>query len=99
MYEYDINREFYGIIKEKEIKIDDHGARVLYIGNSIESINWNFYELIELGDSISKDKGDNIIKLYKKNGIVLEFDYNEHHKNINPSGYNNYVTPDSPRVR
>lgn len=85
MYEYDINRKFYGIIKEKEIKTDDHGSRVLYIGNSIESINWDFYEIIEIGDSITKKKGDTLIYLYKKNSEIFYFNYNKHHRDINPN--------------
>ena len=92
MYDYDMTREFHGTIKRKHIKVNDHGARILDLGNQIESINWELYELIEIGDSISKTKGDPIIKLYKKNGMVLNFDYNEHHKKINPIGCNDYIT-------
>lgn len=85
MYEYDLNESYEGLILDKEIDLQDHSARNLKLPNKTISVISEFYELIEIGDSINKKKGDTLIYLYKKNGELLKFNYNEHHREINPS--------------
>ena len=93
MYAYDLNRSFSGVVKGKYIDSTDHMSRNLIFKGSRISILNDVYEKINIGDSILKKRGDSIIYIYKKNGIILKFNYNDHHKQINPYGYKEYISP------
>lgn len=80
MYIRKKNKHFSGIIIKKEIQRDNHSMTVVYINSKPIGVYPSFYESIDVGDSIIKKKGDFRIKLYKKNGIFLEFDYDSLYK-------------------
>ena len=90
MYADTKNEHFSGIIIKKEIQRDNHSMRVIYINIKPIDVHPSFYESIDVGDSIIKKKGDFRIKLYKKNGVFLEFDYDSLIKKSFPLQYKAY---------
>ena len=90
MYIRKKNKHFSGIIIKKEIQRDNHSMTVVYINSKPIGVYPSFYESIDVGDSIIKQKGDFIVKLYKKNGIFLEFDYDSLIKKSFPLQYKAY---------
>lgn len=70
-----INNEFIGVIKEKKVDRLDHNNTILIFknGNKMKGLNGFFWGKMQVGDSISKVKGDYIIQVFR-NGekIILE---------------------------
>ncbi len=68
-------KDYHGIIEHKFIDYDNHATRTIVLerGSNV-TLNSEFYKLVEVGDSISKKKGDHLIWLYKKQD-TLNFDY------------------------
>ncbi|WP_353102342.1 hypothetical protein [Myroides odoratus] len=70
-----ITKELSGVIKEKKIDNSDHNNSILIFTNQteIKGINGYFWGKLQVGDSISKVKGDSVIQVFR-NGekIVLE---------------------------
>ncbi|WP_117880359.1 hypothetical protein [Aureibaculum luteum] len=83
--EYFRSREWNGKIVDKYLDKENHGYLTISIKNQkgiyiIQDeilYEFNNYELIEIGDSISKTKGELIAHLYKPNGETeLKSDFN-----------------------
>ena len=81
IYESDLNEDYTGLVLKKEVQKHNHGARVIYLGYKPILIDSNFYELIDIGDSISKKKGESVIHLFKTNGKIHQFDFNFFYSN------------------
>lgn len=70
-----IENSFTGIIKTKEVDHDNHNNTVLVFsnGNKLEGLNGYFWRKMQIGDSISKIKGDSIIQVFRNGDkIILE---------------------------
>jgi hypothetical protein len=70
-----INNEFHGIVLKKYIDSENHNDPIVIL-TSKQKINlWNFYDNVEVGDSLSKPKGTSIMEVYR-NGKVQKLDFN-----------------------
>ena len=81
---YTLKEENYsGIVIKKFINYDNHAIRTVILKNSQRVTFYDsFYKKINIGDSLSKKKGDPIVWLYKKNGRILFFDYKKEVEDI-----------------
>jgi len=87
----EINQECFGVVNNKEIDKQNHGSRVLYIeGVRGFDVYEQVYNIADIGDSISKKKGDLKFYIYKKDGRVLFFDYERYYKNLWPEEYEEF---------
>ena len=69
---------YHGIVVNKFIDYENHASRIAILKNNQRAGFYeSFYEKIDVGDSLSKKKGDPIVWLYKKNGKILFYDYAE----------------------
>ena len=70
-----INNEFIGVVKGKKVDKSDHNNTILFFsnGNTMKGLNGYFWGKMQVGDSISKVKGDSVIQVFR-NGekIILE---------------------------
>lgn len=70
-----VSNELSGVIKEKKIDNLDHNNSILIFTNQavVKGMNGYFWGKLQIGDSISKVKGDSVIQVFR-NGekIVLE---------------------------
>lgn len=76
----DREKESYsGIVSEKYVDSSEHAAPMLKFKSSeVISLERNFWDEVEVGDSIVKIKDQAIITLYKDNKMKQVFDYNEY---------------------
>ena len=75
-------KSYQGIVSRKFIDYENHAIRTIVINRAHITVNTEFYKRIDIGDSLSKKKGDYIVWLYKKNGKILFFDHEEHIENV-----------------
>lgn len=70
-----IDKEFHGIVLKKYIESEYHNDPIAIL-TSKQRINlWNFYDNVEVGDSLSKPKGTSIMEVYR-NGKIQKVDFN-----------------------
>lgn len=68
----DLNLSFKGSVKEKYIDVLDHNQPIIIFKNdSLFGIYREWYDLIEVGDSVIKNKGLNSIIIIKNNDTVV----------------------------
>ncbi len=69
------DKEFHGIVLKKYIDSENHNDPIAIL-TSKQKINlWNFYDNVEVGDSLSKPKGTLIMEVYR-NGKIQKLDFN-----------------------
>ena len=74
---------YHGIVVNKFIDYENHASRTVILKNNQRAGFYeSFYEKIDVGDSLSKKKGDPIVWLYKKNGEILFFDHKKEIEDI-----------------
>ncbi len=70
--------KYSGIVVKKFIDYNNHTNLTIVLNNNrTATLYESFYKKIDVGDSLSKKKGDPIVWLYKKNGKILFYDYAE----------------------
>jgi hypothetical protein len=73
------NRSYSGIVMEKYIDSAEHGTPMLkFASSNVTALETNFWDKVEIGDSIVKIKGQAIITLYKGGKLKEVFNYNEY---------------------
>jgi len=75
-------KSYQGVVNHKFIDYKNHAIRTVVINSVNVSMNTEFYKKINIGDSLSKKKGDPIVWLYKKDGKILFFDYKKEIEDI-----------------
>ncbi len=82
MLETEKEKSYQGVVSQKFIDYENHAIRTVVINTINVPMHTEFYKKINVGDSLSKKKGDPIVWLYKKNGEILFFDHKKEIEDI-----------------
>jgi len=94
-----LNNTINASVIDKKIDTFNHYTHVFYFSDNTSGAidvymrhDQTLFNYVKIGDSISKNKGEYSLFVYKSDGIVKEFKYMDRNGNI----YNN-ITYDSPQ--
>lgn len=74
---------FYGTVDSVYRDRDDHNTQKVRLANGyVYSLYPAWEDKVEVGDSLSKDKGAMVVVVFKKQGAKIKFDYRELVKDI-----------------